>query len=96
MTKLAVVSVPVKPVTSMRASVVLLKPAVASFIATKVRVPKVNWAAALAAKLAGVNWVAIPAVSRVAIAPVLVKPERAVVTRNRSLPELELKSVITS
>ena len=40
--KLLIPKVPVKPVTSMMASVVALNPAVALLIATKLRVPKVN------------------------------------------------------
>ena len=40
--KLLIVRVPAKPVTSMMASVVALNPAVASLIATKLRLPKVN------------------------------------------------------
>jgi hypothetical protein len=40
--KLLIPKVPVKPVTSIIASVVALNPAVASLIATKVRLPKEN------------------------------------------------------
>ena len=40
--KLLIVRVPVKPVTSTMASVVALNPAVVSFRATKLRVPKEN------------------------------------------------------
>ena len=82
--------------TSIIVSVVWLKAAIASLMATKVRLPNVNWAAELAPKLAVVSLAVMPVLSRVAIAPKFVKPDRAVVTRNKSLPGVALKSVITS
>ena len=79
------------------ASVVALKPAVALLMAIKVRLPKVNLAAALAAKLAAVNAVVpMVAASRVATVSPVVNRLRAVATKNKSLPALALKSVITS
>jgi hypothetical protein len=81
-------------------SVLALKPAVASLIATKVRVVvplvKVNWAAKFAAKFVVVSLAPIPAASRVATVKPVVNPARAVVTRKRSLPVVALKSVMRS
>ena len=58
--------------------------------------PKVNWAAPLIPKFVVFNLAMIPALSKVATAPALVKLDRAVVTRNRSLLAFALKSVMTS
>ena len=96
MVKLLSPKVPVKPVTSIIASVVALNPAVASLIATKVRAPKVNRAAELAIKKGLVNLAAIPGASSVATDPTSENTLRAVETRNKSLPARALKSVTTS
>ena len=42
------------------------------------------------------NLALIPVLSRVVTAPTFVKPERAMVTRNTSLLEFTLKSIMTS
>ena len=92
--------VPVNPVSSIMASAVALKPAVLLLMAIKVRVVlplvKVNCAAELALKAVVVKAAPIPVASKVAIAPTSINPDRAVATRNKSLPTFALKSVIIS